>query len=122
MAKKNDGAYTFNIGSNISAILTEDNKLILELDLNRSGVQTKGSKEPGKQPNEMVASTSTYAPVPGTDGRLMLHFIRPMAVQQVRKSRALKELESEDNAAASKVAADPELQATLAKLKAAGLI
>ena len=66
------------------------------IDLDEQGEQTKGSKEPGKIPREMVGSTGSFTDIPGTGGKLMLHYTRPMEVQQVRKARALRELEEED--------------------------
>lgn len=106
------------VGRNILSWLS-DGILYLSIDTTKSGPQTKGSSEPGKAPNAMVASTSTFIPFAG--GRLMLHFTKPMEVKDVRRARAERELESEESDASALLAKlakeSPEVRAALAKLK-----
>lgn len=124
MAKQNQGGIQINfddatpVGRNILSWLSEG-ILYLAIDTTKSGPQTKGSSEPGKAPNAMVASTSTFIPFAG--GRLMLHFTKPMEVKDVRRARAERELESEESDASALLAKlakeSPEVRAALAKLK-----
>ena len=70
------------------------------VDTSVRGDQSEGSKKLDKngnqkQANELVGSTRSYTPV--ADGRVLLHYIRPMQVKQVRKARAMAELASEDD-------------------------
>ena len=84
------------------------------VDLSVQGQQSEGSKgldrkgNP-KTPNELVGSTRSYAPV--ADGRVLIHFIRPMTVQAVRKARATAELDNDD----------ASIQAAIKALKDAGI-
>lgn len=122
MAKNNSANINFNfddgtpIGRNITSWLS-DGMLYLAIDVNKSGPQTKGSQEPGKAPNQMVASTSTFIPYAG--GRLMLHFTRPMEVKDMRRARAEREIDAEDADASALLAKlakeNPEVRALLAK-------
>lgn len=87
------------VGHNVKANIDGD-FLTLGIDLSKSLGQTKGSKEAGKLPNEMVGTTKTYAPIPGTNCKLMLHLIRPMDLDEAeasrKKTRALNEMAEED--------------------------
>lgn len=122
MAKNNNNGVALNfddgtpIGRNITSWLS-DGMLYLAIDTSKTGPQTKGSQEPGKAPNQMVASTSTFIPFAG--GRLMLHFTRPMEVKDVRRARSERELDAEDADASALLAKlakeNPEVRALLAK-------
>lgn len=94
------------IGHNVKGRVTGD---ILELyvDLTKSLGQTKGSKEPGKLPNEMVGTTKTHVIVPGTNCKLCLHLTRPMDLDEVeaqaKKTKALSDMDEEDAALLSSI-------------------
>jgi hypothetical protein len=109
----------FGVGDNVTG-WEEDGILLLAIDTRKPGKQTEHSKQPGKSPSMMVGSTRTFVSVAG--GRLMLHYTKPMQVQDVRKSRAIREIAEEDEketssanftdlAAAAK--SDPELRKLL---------
>ncbi len=91
------------------------------VDLAESGPQTEGSKQVDKRtgqakaPNELVGSTRSYTPI--YDGRILLHYIRPMTVQAVREARALREIANEDGAEN-----DPDALAAIEVLKSKGLM
>lgn len=124
MAKQNQSGVTISfddatpIGKNILSWLS-DGILYLAIDTTKPGSQTKGSQEAGKAPNAMIATTSTFITFAG--GRLMLHYMKPMEVKDVRRARAERELESEESEASALLAKlakeSPEVRAALARLK-----
>ena len=108
------------IGHNVKARISGD-MLEISIDMSKSLGQTKGSKEPGKLPNEMVGTTKTHVSVPGTNCKLCLHLTRPMDLDEVerqnRKADAVAQLNDEDAALLSSI--DPvEVQEMLALLRA----
>ena len=111
MAKKD----AIQIGTNVQSYM-EGTTVWFGVDLAEQGAQTEGSKgldrkgNP-KTPNELVGSTRSYVPAGEGSGRVLLHYIRPMKVADVRKARALRELEGEE----------ASVGAALEALKAAGI-
>ena len=93
---------SIQLGTNVQSYQDGD-MLWLGIDLGQEGEQTKGSREAGKVPKEMVGTTRSFTAVPGTDCSLLLHITRPMevkkATQATRTARALAELDEEDEAA-----------------------
>ena len=86
------------IGTNVQSY-QEGSVLWFGVDLAEQGAQTEGSKGLDKKgnpksPNELVGSTRSYVPV--GEGRVLLHYIRPMKVEDVRRARSMRELDSED--------------------------
>ncbi len=120
MTKANQVSPISVIGHNVKGRINGD---ILEIfvDLTKSLGQTKGSKEPGKLPNEMVGTTKTHVLVPGTNCKLCLHLTRPMDLAEVeaanRKAKALGEMDDEDAAVLSSIAPD-QLKDLLAIVRA----
>ena len=108
------------IGHNVRGRVN-GNILEIQVDMSKSLGQTKGSKEPGKLPNEMVGTTRTHVLVPGTNCKLCLHLTRPMDLDEVeaqaKKSKALQDMDDEDAALLSSI--EPgQLQDMLALLRA----
>ena len=86
------------VGNNVQSY-QEGSIIWFGVDLSVSGTQTEGSKGVDRQgnakrPNEMVGSTRSFTPI--GEGSLLLHYTRPMKVEDVRKARALAELDDED--------------------------
>ena len=109
MAKKD----AVQVGTNVISY-QEGTVIWFGIDLAEQGAQTEGSKGLDKKgnaktPNELVGSTRSY--VPAGDGRVLLHFIRPMKVEAIRKARAMRELDSEQGS----------VEAALTALKDAGI-
>jgi hypothetical protein len=113
---------TYNLGNNV-LYKQEGTISWFGVDNAVEGTQTKSSQgldkngKP-KRANEMVGSTGAYTPVPGTDGRVMLHLIRPMTVAAVRKARAIQELDEDD----SNELSEDQVAFLLEKAKKQGLI
>ncbi len=115
MATKREVTQQTIIGQNVRHYM-EDNIAWFGVDLSEEGSQSEGSKGLDKKgnpkiANELVGSTRSYTPV--ADGRVLLHYIRPMKVAAVRKARALREMDEED--------AGNGVDAALAALTAAGI-
>ena len=131
MAKRNEGT-GYSIGRNVHGSL-EGSKLILVVDLDESGPQTKNSQKRRENgalpsPQEMVASTDAFRVVTvpadfSPDGaiKVMLHVTRPMEVKAVRKARALRELAEDDDAEGVETQADVSALKDLAKREGVSL-
>lgn len=114
---------TIVVGQNVISF-TEGSVIWFGVDTAVEGTQTEGSKGLDKKghpktPNEMVGSTRSYTGV--GDGKLLLHYIRPMTVQAVRKARAEREIEAEDTQSLPPTTSNAVAEA-LATLKAAGVV
>ena len=95
---KNEGRNEIQLGQNVTS-WQEGTRVCFAIDLAVTGHQSEGSKGLDKKgnpktPNELVGTTRSYAPV--ADGRVLLHYIRPMKVEDVRRARAMAEIGDED--------------------------
>ena len=113
MAKQGIPNDAIQVGNNVYSWELGD-FLVFAVDRSQAGVQTEGSKALDKKgnpkrPNEMVGSTRSFTPVQGCS--VLLHLTRPMKVQDVRKARAVAELDADEGS----------VEQALAILKAAGV-
>lgn len=117
---------TITIGQNVEFYTAADGTFWFGIDPEVSLGQTAGSLKSGKSPNEKVASTGAAVQIPGSPARILLQCYQPMDVQKVRKQRALRELEEDEDdhraadrsAAAAGGVSDADLDALAAKLLA----